>query len=133
MKIVLADTSYYVALFNRRDEFHALASRLSNELTGLVLVSEFVLLELGNALFRPSVRQRFGELIEQMRADPEIIVVPSSDILFEKALTFFETRPDKEWSLIDCSSFTLMHEYGITEALTADHHFEQAGFTILLK
>jgi predicted nucleic acid-binding protein len=49
------------------------------------------------------------------------------------ARTFFSVRPDKEWSLTDCISFVVMNERGITDALTSDHHFEQAGFQILLK
>ena len=35
--------------------------------------------------------------------------------------------------LTDCISFVLMSEEGIAEALTGDHHFEQAGFTALLR
>src|SRR5208282_5143253 len=46
---------------------------------------------------------------------------------------FFSARPDKEWSLTDCISFVVMNERGMTDALTSDHHFEQAGFQILLK
>jgi predicted nucleic acid-binding protein len=42
-------------------------------------------------------------------------------------------RPDKLWSLVDCASFVIMKDRGITDALTTDHHFEQAGFNILLK
>jgi uncharacterized protein len=42
------------------------------------------------------------------------------------------SRRDKEWSLTDCISFVVMKERGLTEALTADHHFEQAGFKALL-
>jgi predicted nucleic acid-binding protein len=48
-------------------------------------------------------------------------------------VALFEQRPDKEWSLTDCLSFVVMHDEGITRALTADHHFEQACFTALLK
>jgi predicted nucleic acid-binding protein len=33
----------------------------------------------------------------------------------------------------DCTSFDLMQERAVTEALSADHHFEQAGFVALLK
>jgi predicted nucleic acid-binding protein len=43
------------------------------------------------------------------------------------------SRPDKEWPLTDCISFVVMRRYDIVDALTADHHFEQAGFNLLLK
>jgi len=42
-------------------------------------------------------------------------------------------RLDKDWSLCDAVSFILMREYGIEDALTSDHHFEQAGFRRLLE
>jgi len=45
----------------------------------------------------------------------------------------YAERPDKGWSLTDCISFVVMRQQGITQALTGDHHFEQAGFTALLK
>jgi predicted nucleic acid-binding protein len=45
----------------------------------------------------------------------------------------WESRPDKEWSLVDCASFLVMQQKGLTEALTTDHHFEQSGFVRLLK
>ena len=59
--------------------------------------------------------------------------MPASSELMERGFDLFSRRPDKEWSLTDCISFIVMSEEGITEALTGDHHFEQAGFTILLK
>ena len=52
--------------------------------------------------------------------------------LLEQALALFETRPDKEWSVADCAGFEVMRARGITRALTADKHFEQAGFQTLL-
>jgi len=53
--------------------------------------------------------------------------------LFEAGFALFRDRPDKEWSLTDCISFVVMKQEGLTEALTRDHHFEQAGFKSLLK
>jgi predicted nucleic acid-binding protein len=50
-----------------------------------------------------------------------------------KAIELYSQRPDKEWSLTDCVSFITMQEHGLAEALTGDHHFEQAGFVALLK
>ena len=47
--------------------------------------------------------------------------------------SFIGRGVDKEWGLIDCVSFVVMEYRGITEALTSDAHFEQAGFQALLR
>lgn len=44
----------------------------------------------------------------------------------------YGNREDKCWSVTDCSSMLLMEDMEITEVLTADHHFEQAGFVVLM-
>ncbi len=58
--------------------------------------------------------------------------VPLTDELYQQAFDLFRDRPDKEWGLIDCASFVVMQR-GLTEALTPDEHFEQAGFRALLR
>jgi predicted nucleic acid-binding protein len=50
----------------------------------------------------------------------------------ERALTLYEARKDKQWGLTDCISFVVMKEQGVETAATADRHFTQAGFSILL-
>jgi predicted nucleic acid-binding protein len=59
-------------------------------------------------------------------------VIPPSQRLFEDGLRLFAERPDKEWSLTDCVSFLVMKRHGLTDALTADRHFSQAGYNPLL-
>jgi uncharacterized protein len=71
--------------------------------------------------------------LELLRAQPDVEIVPSTSDLFRRGTELFAARPDKEWSLTDCISFVVMNERGINDALTNDHHFEQAGFRILLK
>ncbi len=61
------------------------------------------------------------------------IIVPASRELFQRGVELFTQRPDKDWSLTDCTSYVVMKEQDIEDALTTDHHFEQAGFTVLLK
>ena len=67
-----------------------------------------------------------------LRDSPLVDIVPASSRLFEAALRLFEDRPDKDWGLTDCSSFVVMAERGLANALTSDEHFRQAGFRVLL-
>jgi uncharacterized protein len=132
MKPVFADTSFYVALFNPADVHHEKAVRLARETRRAVVVTEFVLLELANALARGNSRKLFVDLLPKLRLNPNVKVVAVSPDLFERGFTLYADRPDKDWSLTDCISFVVMDAEQITEALTGDHHFEQAGFIALL-
>jgi uncharacterized protein len=67
------------------------------------------------------------------RAEPNVTIIGCSDQLLEAGVDLFRERPDKDWSLTDCISFVVMQREGISEALTGDKHFEQAGFVALLK
>jgi len=60
-------------------------------------------------------------------------VIPASSELFEAGLELYRSRADKQWSMTDCISFVVMRREGITDALTADRRFEQAGFHVLLR
>jgi uncharacterized protein len=91
-----------------------------------------VLVELANALARASSRKLFVDLQPKLRANPNIMIVAASAELFERGCKLYADRPDKDWSLTDCVSFVVMEDETITEALTADRHFEQAGFNALL-
>lgn len=54
------------------------------------------------------------------------------EALHQRAISLLESRLDKQYSLCDAVSFVLMREWGLTDALTTDHHFEQEGFRRLL-
>ena len=71
--------------------------------------------------------------VEVLRKDPNIEIIPQSTAGFSRALVRYQTRPNKSWSLTDCSSFPIMESEGIEAALTYDRHFEQAGFQALLR
>lgn len=59
-------------------------------------------------------------------------VIPVDNVLFRRAVEFYQAHEDKEWGLTDCISFIVMQEHGLTEALTTDKHFQQSGFRALL-
>jgi uncharacterized protein len=128
-----ADTSYYIALLNPDDDLHAQAVAVTDTLVGQVITSEWVLAELGGRLFAPRNRREFFRFVEDLRGDADIVIVGADKATFEAGLALYGRRLDKEWSVVDCISFNIMNERGISEALSTDHHFAQAGFKILLK
>ena len=133
MTTVFADTYYYLALLNADDDDHARAVAWTAQFTGRIVTSDFVLTELADGLARGTGRAVVTQFLRDLLADAEVTVMPADRDLFEDGLDLFEQRPDKEWSLTDCTSFLVMERQKIREALTADHHFEQAGFVALLK
>lgn len=128
MKAVFADTFYFLALLNQRDGAHNRAVAISRE-PGLTLVTtEFVLIELADALCKPQQRDEVMSIYGLVETDPTFRLVRVSTELIQRGRKLYRERPDKEWPLTDCISFVVMQDQGLSEALTADHHFEQAGF-----
>ncbi|PIU67131.1 MAG: VapC toxin family PIN domain ribonuclease [Armatimonadetes bacterium CG07_land_8_20_14_0_80_59_28] len=78
-------------------------------------------------------RQTTIAFIDQLKNTSYIEIVHISPLLDDQAWELLKSRPDKDWSLVDCASFVVMRQRGITEALTTDHHCEQAGFARLLR
>lgn len=133
MTRVFADTSYYIALLLPKDHRHELAVNLSAELDQQIVTTTGVLAELGNFFSYPGGRDGFIAVVASIHLDVDVLVIDLDLELFSRAFELFSGRPDKLWSIVDCASFQVMRDYGLTEALTTDHHFEQAGFTALLK
>jgi predicted nucleic acid-binding protein len=88
--------------------------------------------ELADGLSDTPNRHLFYGFLEGLESDPRNIVIPPTQDHYEKGIELYRERSDKQWSLTDCISFVVMREEGLIEALTADRHFEQAGFRALL-
>jgi predicted nucleic acid-binding protein len=132
-KMVFIDTSYLLALVNTQDEFHEKAQHLAQEVTERLMTTEAILTEFANSLTKPQWRQLAVDTINDLRNDPDVKIISVSSDLFSKGLKLYSERLDKEWSLTDCISFEVMNEHRLVNALTTDHHFEQAGFRVLLR
>ncbi len=133
MTAQFADTYYLLALINTKDKDHGAALRHSQGRSLGLVTTTWVLVEFADALSAITNRANAARFIRGLHAQPFVEVVPPTRAQFEHALDRYENRRDKEWSLTDCLSFLLMEERGITDALTADHHFEQAGFRALMR
>lgn len=132
---VFLDATYLIALASPRDQLHtraaALAAQLDEEQTRFV-TTHAVLLEFGNSLCKARYRAAAVQALTSLQLDPRVVVVPLTSELFAAAFDLFRLHRDKEWGLTDCLSFAVMRERGLLAALTADAHFEQAGFRALL-
>jgi uncharacterized protein len=132
MTAVFADASFYIAWMNPQDEFHSEADRLAENYFGEIFTSEYVLMEVGNWLSRAKDKSFFVRLLDYLKEDLQTTIIPAFPELFQEGFRLFSQRADKDWSMTDCISFYLMKERGIYEAFASDHHFEQAGYRILL-
>ncbi|MCY7346132.1 MAG: PIN domain-containing protein [Pyrinomonadaceae bacterium] len=132
---LLFDTSFAVARASPKDQFYPKAKFWSDKIQAeniSVVVTQAVILEIGNALSKLQFRQVGIGLLKSFEKSENIIVISMTNELYDKAFEIFRSRPDKEWGLVDCVSFVVMQERKITDALTADEHFTQAGFRALL-
>lgn len=133
MKAIFLDTSFLIAVIRAKDQYHAAALKWKAELQGQFVTTEYVLIELLDASAPRSLRRRGLNAIRILRSAPTVEVVGASAQYLEEGLGLFEQHADKDWGLTDCISFAVMRQKGITEALTADRHYEQAGFRALLR
>ena len=133
MTETFVDTSFVIAVVNRRDQHHAEAVGLADLYDGEPLVTtEAVLLEIGNALAK-RYRAEAVATIEDFLESAEVTVVRIDMGLFERGFDLYKTHMDKTWGFIDCLSFVVMKERGIVDALTTDDDFRQAGFNPLFQ
>ena len=138
MKAVFADTGFWIALLNKRDRWHQQAIKIYQQLNNQkkkIITSEMVLTEFLNffSKFAPEIRKEAGLTVKRMQNHPNIIIIVQNNKQFSQALDLYLKRLDKGWSLTDCTSFQIMEDLRLTEALAHDKHFQQAGFIPILK
>jgi predicted nucleic acid-binding protein len=136
MRIVFADTFYWVALSNPNDQWYARSLAVSKRLgQAFILTTDSVLVEFLNffSSYGPRIRDAAASRVNSILTNPNIEVVPQERDLFLAGLSLYEKRLDKGYSLTDCISMIAMRERAISEVLTNDDHFAQEGFALLIK
>lgn len=129
------DTSFIIALTNVHDPFHAKALELDKQLADdrvSLTLHVGILIEIGDGFAKLQRRARGVSILEGMLGDESYEVAETTDQHVTQAIDLYRQRRDKEWGLTDCISFCPMQRLAITDALTADVHFQQAGFRALL-
>ncbi|MCW5205652.1 type II toxin-antitoxin system VapC family toxin [Desulfobulbus sp. F5] len=136
MKQVFVDTSALIAIGNRRDAFHAQALTIRDELRlsqRYFVTTDAILLEFGNAFGAVNLKPTAVKMIEAVRGSEKWQRISLDDTLMERGFQQFKQMADKDWGFVDCISILVARDMGIKEIFSTDHHFEQAGFNILLK
>lgn len=133
---VFVDTAAWLALMNKDDALHDQAIQVKKQLQierSQLVTTDFVFLEVADALATPKFRAGTITYIQRLRQLPKLKVLPVGPVLFEQGWALYGKRLDKDWGLTDCISFVVMAQENISIAFTADRHFEQAGFERLLQ
>ncbi|HKP84763.1 MAG TPA: PIN domain-containing protein [Blastocatellia bacterium] len=138
MSALFVDTSGWACIADRRESHHADAAGIYREARKLgqqIVTTNYILAELVSLLTSPKrlPRSDIISFIEAIRSASYVEFIHVNESLDYTSWQFLKNRQDKDWSLVDCVSFVIMQDRGILEALTTDHHFEQAGFIRLLK
>jgi predicted nucleic acid-binding protein len=133
MKPLFADAHFFLALLSKRDASHQRAVEWFSRVAEIdIVTTAFVLLELADGMSNPPHREVCARFISSLREKNTIRIIGEMNPLIWRGFDLYRSRQDKEWPVTDCISFVVMAEEGLTEALTGDRHFEQAGFTALL-
>ena len=136
MKPVFVDTAALIAIGNRRDAYHQRALDINEELNRSrrkYVTTGAVFLEFGNAFSQITLKPTAIQIMEAIRHSEKWRYIEIDEELMQKGYDLYTRMNDKEWGLIDCTSIVISRNLGITEIFTTDHHFEQAGFSILLR
>lgn len=138
MNSLFIDTSGWASLFDHRQAEHQTAIALFKQFRqqqARIVTSNYVLTELVALLDSPLKipRAQIFQIVDAIKVTSYLEIFHIDADLDRTAWELCKSRPDKAWSLVDCSSFVVMQQLNIQQALTGDRHFEQAGFIRLLK
>ena len=136
MSKVLLDTVGLTAVIDVDDQWHSIAEKVWRELMASrtpLLTTSLILIEMADGLSRIKHRRAAKELRDGLVSSTRIEIVQATPDHEDRAWHLFGTRNDKQWGMTDCVSIVIAQDRGIKDVFSADHHFEQAGFTLLLK
>jgi predicted nucleic acid-binding protein len=134
MRALFADTFYWAALLNPKDQWHQEVRRFNRTLGVVQLVTtDEVLTEFLNFFsgFEATIKAGAAQRAKLILQNATVQVISQSRETFLAGLQLYSHRLDKGYSLTDCISMQTMKSLGITEVLTHDNHFAQEGFTVL--
>lgn len=134
-KTCFIDSACFIALLNKSDSLHEktqsiLSQKISKKSSFITSVP--VLFETADAFSSPATRNSIPTFFSYLKESSNTRIIPMNHDLWNKSVEIFTKHSDKKWSFTDCSSMAIMIDEEISEIITPDHHFKQAGFIALL-
>jgi uncharacterized protein len=134
MRVIFADTFYWIAILNPRDRWYQIALNYGRKQPNIrPVVTDGIIDEVLNYFAEEGtfLRTNALNLCLSMKCDRNIDIIAYTPELRNLGFALYGQRPDKGYSLTDCIFMTVMRQMNISEVLTGDNHFQQEGFTIL--
>ena len=127
--MIFVDTSFWVAVRNRRDSHHAEARSLfATHADGALVTTNHVRGETWTFLRRRAGHAPAVDFLDVLSASPRVRVVHVTAELEQSAMEWLRRRDDREFSFVDATSFAVMRAERIQHALAFDGDFSAAGF-----
>lgn len=133
---VFVDSFAWIAAINKTDNYNEIVLKTLESLLkqkAKLITTNYIVIETINALSRVEFRKAVVEFVDRLQKSPSVEIVKVTDEIYNSAWELYKQRKDKNWGITDCTSFEVMRILGVKKAFTNDKHFEQAGYSVILK
>lgn len=133
---VFVDSFAWIAVINKSDNYHRISLKTLEEFLNKhvnLITTNYAIIETINALSKVEFRKAVIEFINKLERSPSVEIVKITDEIYNNAWALYQQRMDKNWGITDCTSFEVMRMFNIRKAFTNDKHFEQAGYSVVVK
>ena len=125
------DTSFWVALGSFRDDHHAEARALWDDRAPTLITTNHVVGETWTFLRRRASHESAMRFLERLQKSQRVDVVHVDPSTEAEALAWLRRHDERRYSFVDATSFAVMRQSRVTEALAFDGDFTAAGFVEL--
>jgi predicted nucleic acid-binding protein len=125
-RVFFADTAFWKAVADNRDEKHEEASSLLRDIYSQsveLIISDYVFSETLTLIRLRAGHQKAMDWSKNLLSSKAIRFTRIDEKLFSSALSIFSRYNDQTLSFVDCSSFALIKAFRIKDVLTFDSDF----------
>jgi len=132
-EIIFMDTGAWFAFYDKKDSAHLRVKNVVTSRSDEIVTSNYVLDELVT-LFkaRHITVNQFRDFVEDLWNEEICGLLRVTETIDREAWDMIKKYHDQEFSFTDCTSFVLMKRHQIKKVCALDHHFQIAGFQVIV-